>query len=82
MPGDRSELVGLGIPTLRGQTSTIICKVIDEYFDNLQGVRIQNSDTMQLGTTGINVEFKFVIPINTDSLLFGFSGMEWTMAII
>lgn len=61
-----------------GQTRTITGKVIDEYFENLPGVRIQNNDTIQLGTTDINGEFKIEIPAKTDSLLFGFIGMEWT----
>ena len=60
-----------------GQTKTITGKVIDEYFENLPGVQIQNSDTIQSGTTDVNGEFKIVIPTNTDSLLFGFIGMEW-----
>jgi hypothetical protein len=63
--------------SLCGQTRTITGKVIDEYFDNLPGVRIQSSDTIQLGTTDIDGEFKIEIPINTDSLLFSFIGMEW-----
>ena len=63
--------------SVSGQTRTITGKVIDEYFDNLPGVRIQNRNTI-LGTTDINGEFKIEIPINTDSLLFGFIGMEWT----
>jgi len=61
-----------------GQTRTITGKVIDEYFENLPGVRIQNNDTIQFGTTDVNGEFKIEIPTNTDSLLFGFIGMEWT----
>jgi hypothetical protein len=64
--------------SVSAQTRTITGKVIDEYFDNLPGVHIQNSDTIQLGTTDINGEFEIEIPINTDSLLFGFIGMEWT----
>ncbi|MBL7856032.1 MAG: hypothetical protein JNL17_16660 [Cyclobacteriaceae bacterium] len=64
--------------SVSGQTRTVTGKVIDEYFENLPGVRIQNSDTIQLGTTDINGEFKIEIPVMTDSLLFGFVGMEWT----
>jgi len=60
-----------------GQTRTITGKVIDEYFENLSGVQIQNSDTIQFGMTDANGEFKIEIPTNTDSLLFGFIGMEW-----
>ncbi|NBW36191.1 MAG: hypothetical protein EBR30_14455 [Cytophagia bacterium] len=63
---------------VNAQTRTITGKVIDEYFDDLPGVHIQNSDTIQLGTTDINGEFEIEIPINTDSLLFGFIGMELT----
>ena len=61
-----------------GQTRIITGKVIDEYFDNLPGARIQSSDILQLGTTDINGEFKIEIPSETDSLFFGLIGMEWT----
>jgi len=62
-----------------GQTRTIIGKVVAEYeMTIVPGVKIQNPDTVQLGTTDMNGEFKIELPIGTDQLLISFIGMEWT----
>jgi hypothetical protein len=62
-----------------GQTRTITGKVISENFETLPEVRIQNRDTIRLGTTDKNGNFKIELPNGTDELLLSFIGMEWTL---
>lgn len=62
-----------------GQTRTITGKVIDEFeLKTVPQVRIQKSDTVQLGTTDMNGNFKIELPARVDQLLFSFIGFEWT----
>ena len=62
-----------------GQTRTITGKVIDEFeMATVPQVRIQNRDTVQLGTTDMNGNFKIELPAGTDQLIFSFLGFEWT----
>jgi hypothetical protein len=62
-----------------GQTRTITGKVIDDFdLGPIPEVRIQNRDTIQLGTTDKNGEFKIQIPSETTELMFSWIGMEWT----
>jgi len=62
-----------------GQTRTLTGKVIDEYtFDAIPEVRVQNRDTLRLGTTELNGTFKIELPSGTDELLLSCIGMEWT----
>jgi hypothetical protein len=62
---------------LYGQTRTISGRVIAEDLEILPRVSIQNSDTLILGTTDIDGDFKIEIPFETKKLLFGLVGMEW-----
>lgn len=63
-----------------GQTRTITGKVIDEFeMTTVPQVRVLNRDTVQLGTTDINGNFKIELPAGTDQLLFSFIGFEWTI---
>jgi hypothetical protein len=62
-----------------GQTRIITGKVIDEFdLSIVPQVRIQNLETVQLGTTDINGNFRIEIPSVTDQLIFTFLGFEPT----
>ena len=62
-----------------GQSRTIKGKVIyDIDFTSLPGTKIQDSDTVLLGTAGENGNFEIQLPSGTDELLLSFIGMEWT----
>lgn len=62
-----------------GQTRTITGTVIDEFeMKSVPLVRIQNRDTVQLGTTDMNGNFKIELPVGADQLIFSFIGFEWT----
>ncbi|TXE01839.1 carboxypeptidase-like regulatory domain-containing protein [Algoriphagus aquimarinus] len=62
-----------------GQTRTITGKVIDEFeLTTIPQVRIQNRDTVQLGTTDMNGNFKIELPAGTEQLQFSFIGFELT----
>jgi hypothetical protein len=63
---------------LKGQTRTIIGRVICEQLEPLPGLHIENSDNMLLGQTDMDGRFKISIPQETDSLLFRYVGMELT----
>jgi hypothetical protein len=63
---------------LKGQTRTIIGRVICEHLEPLLGVHIESADNVLLGKTDIDGRFKINIPQETDSLLFRYVGMEWT----
>src|SRR5258708_20780740 len=72
-------LISFLIPLLsNGQTRTITGKVIDENFEAIPEVKIQNHDTLRLGATDNNGNFKIELPSGTDELLLSFLGMEWT----
>lgn len=58
---------------------TITGKVVDEFnFAAIPDIKIQNSDTVQLGTTDINGNFKIELPFQAHELLLSSLGMEWT----
>lgn len=62
-----------------GQTRTITGKVIDEFeLTTIPQVRIQISDTVQLGTTDMNGNFRIELPTGTDQLILSFIGFELT----
>ena len=61
-----------------GQTRTITGKVIDEDLSPIPQARIQDRDTVELGTTDSKGEFKIELSTDTDELLLSFLGMEWT----
>jgi hypothetical protein len=66
-----------------GQTRTITGKVIDEFeMTAVPMAIIQNRDTLQLGTTDINGNFKIELPVGTDQLLFSFIGFERTTILV
>lgn len=62
---------------LNGQTRTIIGRVISEDLEPLPMANIQNSDNVVLGKTDMDGRFIISIPQETESLLFGYIGMEW-----
>ncbi|POY37968.1 hypothetical protein C3K47_05440 [Solitalea longa] len=64
--------------SLKGQSRTIIGRVISENLGPLPRLEIKNSDTVLLGKTDIDGRFKINIPQEIDRLLFGYIGMEWT----
>ncbi len=62
-----------------GQTRTITGKVIEEFeMTAIPLVNIQNCDTVQIGTTDMNGNFRIELPAGTDQLLFSFIGFELT----
>jgi hypothetical protein len=63
---------------LTAQTRTIYGRVIGEDGEVAIGDRIQNKDTLLLGTTGIDGRFKIGIPQNTQTLLLFSLGLEPT----
>ncbi|WP_319479236.1 hypothetical protein [uncultured Draconibacterium sp.] len=63
---------------INGQTRSIYGRVISEYLEPLPGVHIENSYNVLFGKTDMDGLFKISIPQETDSLLFGYVGMEWT----
>ncbi|MFD2515742.1 hypothetical protein ACFSRY_17860 [Pontibacter locisalis] len=60
-----------------GQTRTITGRVINENLKTLPEVRIQNLDTVVLGTTDKEGRFEIEISPTTDELLTSWIGMEW-----
>jgi len=60
-----------------GQTRAITGKVLDEELGFMPAVRIQTRDTVQLGTTDKDGNFKIEIPQSADHLLLSWIGMEW-----
>lgn len=62
---------------IHGQTRTITGRVISEDLETLPEVRIQNLDTVVLGTTDKEGRFKIGIAPATDELLISWIGMEW-----
>jgi hypothetical protein len=63
---------------LKGQTRTIIGRVISEDLEPLPMLYIKNSDTVLFGKTDMNGRFIISIPQETGRLLFGYVGMERT----
>ena len=63
---------------LNGQNRIISGRVISEYLEPLPMVYIHNSDTLLLGKTDMDGRFIISIPQETEQLLFGTVGMEWT----
>lgn len=62
-----------------GQTRTITGKVVDEFdLEPIPEVRIQNRDTVLLGTTDKYGDFKVELPGDQRELLLSWIGMEWT----
>jgi hypothetical protein len=73
-------LTHLFIPFVsNGQVRTIKGKVVDQFrFEPILEVRIQDRDTVRLGTTDINGNFEIELSSGTDELLLSSIGMEWT----
>ena len=66
-----------------GQSRTVTGKVIGEYEDPpIPGVKIQSLDTVQLGTTDWEGNFKIEVPTGISALTFIFLGMESTSVTI
>jgi hypothetical protein len=63
---------------LCGQNRIISGRVISEDLEPLPMVYIQNSDTILLGKTDMDGRFLISIPQETEKLLFGDVGLEWT----
>ncbi len=64
--------------SLLGQTRLIQGKVIDEIsFECIPYATIYSFDTIEIGKTNIEGQFKIEIPQNTERLIFAFVGMEW-----
>ncbi len=62
-----------------GKVRIVSGKVIDESFMVIPQAIIYGSDTLLLGITDFNGEFKIKIPIGTKSLRIGGVGYEWTL---
>lgn len=63
---------------LNGQTRSVYGKVISEDLEPLAGVQIRNSENELLGETDFDGQFKISISQKNDSLLFRYTGMEFT----
>lgn len=68
--------------SLFGQSRTIQGRVITEYLEELPFVEIFNKDTILIGKTDFNGKFILEIPQNTERILLGYVGMEWTPVIL
>lgn len=60
-----------------GQTNTLTGKVIDDELRPIYQASIFNADTVLLGQSDINGNFKLIIPSDTKSLIIAWVGMEW-----
>ena len=60
-----------------GQTNTLTGKVIDDEFSPIYQASIFTADTVLLGKSDINGNFRLIIPSNTKSLIIAWVGMEW-----
>jgi hypothetical protein len=66
-----------------GQTRTVKGKVIGEYeVSPIPGVKIENGDTIQLGMTDRQGNFKIELPTGTTQLTFSLIGMERTSVTV
>ena len=66
-----------------GQTRIVTGKVIGEYeVTPIPGVKIENGDTVQLGMTDREGNFKIELPTGTNQLSFSFIGMERTSVTV
>jgi hypothetical protein len=63
---------------LSAQEKTITGRIISENLETLPGVRIQDADTVLLGTTDIDGGFSINVPNDTQKLILSYVGMEWT----
>lgn len=71
-------LISIFVADLSAQRKTIKGRIISEDLETLPGVKIQDADTVLLGTTGIDGRFTITIPQETKKLIFSWVGMEWT----
>jgi hypothetical protein len=60
-----------------GQTRTITGRVVDENLSPISQARIDNSDTILPGRTDNDGKFKIDVPVETQSLIILWVGMEW-----
>jgi len=71
-------LISACVTSLSAQKKTIKGQIISEDLETLPGVRIQDADTVLLGTTDIDGYFSIDIPQETQKLILSWVGMEWT----
>jgi hypothetical protein len=57
-------------------------RIISEDLELLPKAMIYNMDTIALGSTDLDGYFKIEVPVETNELLLGFVGMEWTLVKI
>jgi len=57
-------------------------RIISEDLELLPGATIYNMDTIALSSTDLSGYFKIEVPVETNKLLIGFIGMEWTLVKI
>jgi hypothetical protein len=71
--------VFLTLGTARAQpTKTLTGRVLSEGLEAVPMANIYARDTTVIGTTDMEGYFKLDVPLTTNTLLFGFIGMEWT----
>ena len=67
------------IPLFVNAQQIVTGKVVDEFeLLPIPAVKISNRDTLVLGTTDLNGDFKVELPQETHALLVSSVGMEWT----
>jgi hypothetical protein len=64
------------------ETKVIKGRIISEDLELLPKAMIYNMDTIVLGSTDLDGYFKIEVPVETNKLLLGFIGMEWTLVKI
>ena len=65
----------LSLPVL-GQTKRIVGKVVNENLEVATEIRIHSLDTLLLGITDSNGEFKIEVPDTTKTIIFSWVGYE------
>lgn len=60
------------------ETKTITGRIISEDLELLPKAMVYNMDTTVLDSTDLDGYFKIEVPVETNELLLGFIGMEWT----
>jgi len=71
--------VVLSLGSARAQpTKTLTGRILSDRLEKLPRANIYARDTTVIGTTDWEGYFKIDLPVNTNTLLFAFVGMEWT----
>lgn len=71
--------VFLSLGVARAQsTKTLTGRILSESMEEVPGASVYARDTTRIGTADMQGYFKIDVPLDTNTLLFGSVGMEWT----